>query len=500
VKILDNDQVTTTLVEEAGTLWDAGQVAANGTWLGQMNSEVEALKSNLDTFFLIVNGSLIILMQAGFGFLEAGSVRSKNVTNILIKNFADLCFGAGSFICCGYAFAFGEGSPYIGFKYFVTIDLPNDQYAFFFFQCTFAATCATIVSGAIAERCNFNGYILFSIILTGVVYPIQTHWAWSGDGWLSGTEFHDFAGSGVVHLAGGVVAFVGAVMLGPRIGRFRQGVKAEDNPAISGHSIPLISLGAFILIFGFFAFNGGSQASISAPGDGGVVAKAVLNTLVACCTAGTVVLFVNKALPGGKWSIVKLINGCLAGMVSICAGCDGYYPWAAALVAAVAGAIYVVMSKLVASIKVDDPLDAVAVHAGAGLWGILAAPIFMETGILYTGSESAMLMLVWNAIAAGAFIVWNTVCAILMFGFLKMLRLFRVDEAHEIEGLDTVKHNEPAYPIDSYIEEDERPKSVITASLYGEMTRGMMNQPGAQWANRAQHGQMPPVSFLKVEN
>ena len=212
------------------------------------------------------------------------------------------------------------------------------------------------------------------------------------------------------------------------------------------HSIPLVSLGAFILVFGFFAFNGGSQASITAPGDGIAVSKAVVNTLVACCVAGTTVLFLHKIIPGGKWSLLKIINGCLIGMVSICAGCDGYYPWAAALVSAMAGVLYVFLSRLLLRLGVDDPVDAVAIHAGGGLLGILAAPIFMETGLINTGSHQALMGLVWNAAGAEAIIAWHTVCGAAIFGLLKVLKLFRVAEAHELQGLDIIKHNEPAYP------------------------------------------------------
>jgi len=257
------------------------------------------------------------------------------------------------------------------------------------------------------------------------------------------------------------VALVGAIMLGPRIGRFQ--VKDE---AFIAHSIPLVSLGAFILIFGFFAFNGGSQASITSPGDGEIVAKAVVNTLVACCFSGTTVLFVHKLIPGGKWSLLKVINGCLIGMVSICAGCDGYYPWATAIISTVAGVLYVFLSRLIFALGVDDPVDAVAIHAGGGLLGIFAAPVFMESGLINTGSNEALMMLAWNAAGSGAIIAWNAVCGAAIFGLLKVLKLFRVDESDELKGLDIIKHNEPAYPKDVNIEEDLVVKSPITAGLY----------------------------------
>ena len=174
-----------------------------------LKESLEILLFNMDSLFLIIMGSLIILMQAGFGFLEAGSVRAKNTTNILIKNYADLCFGSMAFWFIGYGLAFGEGNGFIGYTHLFALDLPFQDYAMLFFQCTFAATCATIVSGAIAERCNFNGYVIFSIIITGITYPMAAHWCWGPYGWLGQLGFRDFAGSGVVHLSGGVCALVG---------------------------------------------------------------------------------------------------------------------------------------------------------------------------------------------------------------------------------------------------------------------------------------------------
>lgn len=409
----------------------------------QLQDGLKVLQDNADDFFLAVMGSLVILMQAGFGFLEAGSVRAKNTTNILIKNYADLCFGGLAFWLVGYAFAFGEGTSFIGFTHFAAFGLSFSSYTYLFFQSTFAATCATIVSGAIAERCNFNGYIFFSIIVTGLTYPVATHWCWSPNGWLAVQGFHDFAGSAVVHLAGGTCAFIGAFILGPRIDRFLD----KKSTYISGHSIPHVSLGGFILIFGFMAFNGGSQTSISQPGDGAIVGTAIISTLVACGTSGIVVLLIWKVHPSGdgKWSLGKIINGCLAGMVSVCAGCDGYYPWAAALVSAIAGGVYITISLLLVKLKIDDPLDAVAVHAGAGLWGILATPIFRKDGILVTWSEESFQMLMWNAIGALCIITWNTVTSTILFVSLDKADLFRVPAAAELAGLDIIKHNEPAY-------------------------------------------------------
>ncbi|TRY72346.1 hypothetical protein TCAL_08163 [Tigriopus californicus] len=284
----------------------------NASSIGEANYEqiLGQIMANMDDMFLALMGSIILLMQAGFAFLEAGSVRAKNTTNILIKNFADLCFGSLAFWLVGFAFAFGDGNSVIGLTHFAAINLPESRYTYMFFQCTFAATSATIVSGAIAERCHFNGYIIFSCIITGILYPIATHWCWAEGGWLAELGFVDFAGSGVVHMSGGVSALVGAFMLGPRIDRF----KNKTSEYINGHSTPLVALGGFILVMGFMAFNAGSQGSISQYGDGEVVGRAVMSTLISCGTGGAMVLFLYKFLGGGTWSLTKIINGCLAGI------------------------------------------------------------------------------------------------------------------------------------------------------------------------------------------
>ncbi|XP_023320854.1 putative ammonium transporter 1 [Eurytemora carolleeae] len=418
-------------------------------------SEMQQLKDNMDNFFLVMMGCIILFMQAGFAFLEAGSVRSKNVTNILTKNFSEIVFGVPAYFAFGYAFTFGGGggNSFIGLEYFCLIGLPPKQYSHAFFQATFAATCTTIVSGAIAERSNYNGYIIFCVFVTGVIYPIQAHWGWNANGWLAQTEFHDFAGSGVVHLAGGSIALVATYILGPRLGRFNHGSQKAENP-YSGHSMPLISLGVFIILFGFMAFNGGSQGSISNAEDGDIVAHAVLSTLIACCVGGGVVLFIVKLTPGGSWSLNKMMNGSLIGMVSICSGADGFHPLIVCIVSGIAGCAYFVTSKLMIRMQVDDPVDAVAVHFAGGLVGMIASPIFMNNGVLFTGGSSRSLeMLLWNCIAVLVIIAWNMSSAIVFFKALKMVNLFRATQKEEIQGLDILKHNEPAYPMEAYMNE-----------------------------------------------
>nr|AOG19173.1 AMT-like ammonia transporter [Eurythoe complanata] len=440
--------------------------------LSQMQKEVGTINSNNDTFFLIVMAVIIFFMQCGFAFLESGAVRSKNTTNILLKNMLD-CFVCGiTYWAAGYALAFGPGNAFLGYRYWFGESMPDDKLAHWFFHFVFAATATTIVSGAVAERCEFVAYIVYSSIITGIVYPIVSHWAWDSQGWLatavSGVAYQDFAGSGVVHLLGGTAAFVGAVFLGPRLGRFDP-VTGKPQ-AIRGHSVPLAALGGFILMFGFFAFNGGSQASISASGDGVAIARSIVNTIISGSAAALTAMCVKKLAlcVGGcgaclcdcgrtRWSLLVTINGALTGMVTACAGCNVMYTWAAAVTGIVAGMIFLGVSALVVRLKVDDPLDAVAVHGGGGLWGVIAAPLFNTQGGLVFSTTGEQLTasgkaLGWNLVGALAIIAWSAVICVIMFGILKCCKVLRVNRETEIEGLDKTEHGEPAYPDDINLE------------------------------------------------
>eukprot|EP00057_Strongylocentrotus_purpuratus_P029558 XP_011684032.1 PREDICTED: putative ammonium transporter 1 [Strongylocentrotus purpuratus] len=339
--------------------------------------------TDADHFFLIVMSCIIFLMQMGFAFLEAGSVRAKNTTNILLKNLLDVC------------------------KY----RIPR------------------------------------------FIYPIVVHWAWSSDGWLangpSGIGYQDFAGSGVVHCVGGTAALVGAAILGPRIGRYDENGKSK---VISGHTVPMVALGGFVLFFGFFAFNGGSQASISVEGDGTTVSLAIINTIISGACAALVAMIIRKiGFSGSYWSLLTTINGGLTGMVAICAGCDAVYPWGAAIIGAVAGATYMMWSALMVAVKVDDPLDAVAVHLGGGIWGVLAAPLFdMNDGVVFTFSATSWQSFGWNLLGVFVIVVWTSVLSLVLFGLMQACGVLRVTPEMELKGLDVPKHGEPAYPIESY--------------------------------------------------
>ncbi|CAH1799717.1 unnamed protein product [Owenia fusiformis] len=419
-----------------------------------------SLMENTDQFFLITMGIICYLMQGGFALFEAGSVRSKNITNILIKNLLDSFVGCIAYWLVGYALAYGKGNFFCGTEWWAFYGMPSSRYSHWWFQYVFAATAATIVSGSLAERCDFRAYLIYSFVITGVVYPIVSHWAWDPNGWLlqgfnatdeNGevfkAEYFDFAGSGAVHTLSGVAALCGSAILGPRIGRFDENGKPVD---IRGHSIPMIACGVFILLFGFFAFNGGSNLAISKPGDADVVSIAVLNTINGG-SFGCMVVLISTRLYTGKWSLLSAINGCLAGMVSVCSGCCCVRMWSGAVMGAIGGFVCMFTSWLMVKVKVDDPVDAIAVHAGAGIWGLIAAQLFeADVGVLYTFNRRAFIKLAWGLTGLCAIIAWTVLCCGSMFGLLRAFGILRVPREIELKGLDVSKHNEPAYPAASY--------------------------------------------------
>lgn len=429
--------------------------------MANVTALIADLSGNLDQFFLVIMGCLIFFMQAGFAFLEAGSVRSKNTTNILIKNVLDVFIGAVAYWLFGYSFAFGrESNSFIGHDYFALANLPAEKYSHWFFHFVFAATAATIVSGAMAERTEFKAYLVYSWFLTGFLYPVVTHWAWDENGWLyKGAEYNngnetlsvtyqDFAGSGVVHALGGTVALVGAAIVGPRIGRFEGGAPV----LLAGHTVPKAALGGFILFFGFLAFNGGSQAAIANEGDADAVALSIVNTIIGGAAGALTAMVVKRLGFADKyWSLLFTINGGLTGMVAMCAGCNAVYPYAALIIGVIAGLAYVAWSTAMLRLKVDDPLDAVAVHLGGGLWGVLSVPIFnKESGIFVKGNELAFRAFGWNLLGVLVIMAWSAAWAIILFFALHLFKQLRVSEEIELKGLDIPKHGEPAYPLSSY--------------------------------------------------
>ncbi|CAG5124573.1 unnamed protein product, partial [Candidula unifasciata] len=359
-----------------------------------LSAEKSDLERNLDQMFILIMAMLIQLMQFGFAFVEAGVVRSKNVTNIMMKNLLDVLVAGIAYWCLGFAFAYGQGNSFIGWEHWASADLPNAGLAFFFFQFVISATASTIISGAVAERCEMVAYFTYSFFITGFVYPVVSRWVWCSQGWLNqgnnydingvseNIHFYDFAGSGAVHLVGGTASFFGALILGPRKGRFHY----ESNTIIHlrGHSAPMTAFGTFILLVGFMAFNGGSQLSITNPGDGEAVSLSIVNTVLSASAAGYTSVFIRRAgILGRNWSLIYTVNGAIAGMVAICAGCNAVKPWGAFVVGIGAGATFNLVSWLMCKAKIDDPADAVAVHFGGGVWGLLSVAFLnYDTGIL----------------------------------------------------------------------------------------------------------------------
>ncbi|XP_046841793.1 putative ammonium transporter 1 [Xenia sp. Carnegie-2017] len=321
---------------------------------------------------ILKNEKAVLALAWSLCFISSENIFLELISHVTSeKHCASLVIGAIIYWLFGFAFAFGgnmndikgEAERFIGHTDFALADLNSDAYAFWFFQFVFAATAATIVSGAIAERAEFMAYLIYSGLITGFVYPVVTHWAWSNEGWLvagnSDVAYLDFAGSGVVHMVGGMLALTGAICIGPRIGRFDK----TNDQSIRGHTVPMVSLGGFILFFGFLAFNGGSQLTISYSGDASVVALAIVNTILSGAGGAVTTMLMKRIATGlfdGHWSLLTTINGGLSGMVSICAGCNSVETYAAFITGLIAGMVFMLWSFVLEKLKVDDPLDAVA--------------------------------------------------------------------------------------------------------------------------------------------
>ena len=355
---------------------------------------MEDLSIGLNTVWMLLAAMLVFFMQPGFAFCEAGFTRSKNTANILFKNFVDFMVGSLLFWFIGFGFMFGSnGEGFIGMPNFGDLSffthpagLPTE--GFLMFQTVFCATSATIVSGAMAERTKFNMYVVYSILISLFIYPIEGHWTWGG-GWLMngaedsfmmqtfGTTFHDFAGSAVVHSVGGVLAFVGAMALGPRLGKYDRKGKSR---AIPGHSLTLAALGVFILWFGWFGFNPGSQLAVATEGDRVAVSHVFLTTNLAAVAGGVATMAVTW-FKYGKPSFSLTLNGILAGLVGITAGCDLVSPLGAVIIGLVCGVVLVYSIEFIdAKLHIDDPVGASTVHGVCGILGTLMTGLLAVDG------------------------------------------------------------------------------------------------------------------------
>lgn len=404
--------------------------------------DLATLTTGLNTFWVLIAGALVFFMQAGFALVEAGLTRSKNTSNILFKNLMDFSIGTLGFWIIGYGIMFGAGSGFFGsFEFFSTTDhgsalgIPNE--AFFFFQLVFAATAATIVSGAMAERTKFISYLVYSAIITLVIYPISGHWIWGG-GWLSqlSTPFVDFAGSTVVHSVGGWLALAGALVLGPRIGKYKNG---KIN-AIPGHSITLAALGVFILWLGWFGFNPGSTLGF---GDAGLVAK-IFVTTNAAAAAGAVATLATTWIRYGKPGLSMTLNGVLAGLVAITAGCHAVTPAGAVMIGAIAGVLVVFAVEFFDKVlKIDDPVGAISVHGVCGAFGTIAVGLFATDGGLFNGGGASLL--ISQLIGVVSIFAWAFGIGLVLFLGIKYTFGLRVSAKEEENGLDYYEHGERAY-------------------------------------------------------
>jgi len=392
--------------------------------------EISELIYSIDTVWVLLSAFLVFFMQPGFALVEAGFTQSKNAVNILMKNVSDFMMASLVFFAVGYAFMFGDGDGFIGKTGFMLQGITHDglpPMAFFLFQTVFAGTAATILSGAMAERTKFSTYLLISFFMTAWIYPIVGHWAWGG-GWLSELGFVDFAGSGVVHAVGGVAGLVGALLLGARRGAFD-----AKSVVHKGHNVTIAGLGVFILWFGWFGFNPGSQVAAAGIANADAISLIAVNTNLSAA-AGALIAMLYSWIRHGKPSIGMLLNGVLAGLVGITAGCAAVSMIDAILIGAISGIVMTLTSGLLWKLKIDDPVGAIPVHGAAGIWGVLAVGIFspdVDFGV--------------QMIGIGAIVAWTFFSSFVIFSFLKMTMGLRVSGAVEDEGLDRHEHGAVAY-------------------------------------------------------
>lgn len=416
--------------------WGVGGVLAALWAPSALAEDVVVTKEAIDVIWLATAAALVFFMQMGFAFLESGSSRSKNCINVMMKNFMDVCLGSIIFWAVGFGLMFGANSTgWFGTSGFFMHGANSWDYSFLLFQMMFAATAATIASGAMAERAHFSSYLILAVVIVGLVYPLFGSWAWGsfyeGSGWLSAMGFIDFAGSSVVHSVGGWAALAAIIVLGPRTGRFSSTGKVHDIP---GHNLNFVVLGGFILWFGWFGFNGGS--TVGADVSIGLIN---LNTQLAAAAGGCGAVL-TAYFYGKPVLVVNIVNGVLAGLVGITAGCATMEPVFAIITGFSAALVYGAFAQLLLSMRIDDVVGAVAVHGAAGAWGTLCAGLFV-TGDLF--NVSTFLTQLTGVI----------VCFVWAFGVTYLAALLidnslglRASALHEQRGLDFTEHAEVAYP------------------------------------------------------
>jgi len=400
---------------------------------------IDLLQSNLNYVWTLIAACLVFFMQAGFAMVESGFTRAKSAVNIMMKNLMDFSMGSIAFWAVGFGIMFGSsGTGWFGTDGFFLSGWEGpdgDQWvlAFWMFQCVFAATAATIVSGAVAERTKFIGYLIYSIVLCAFIYPVFGSWAWgsllNGNGWLEGLGFIDFAGSTVVHSIGGWAALAGAMVLGPRLGKYGRNGEIR---AIPGHNIPMAAIGVFILWLGWFGFNPGSTTT----GDSSIAMIFVTTNLSAA--SGAILAMLTSWIMFKKPDIGMSLNGALAGLVGITAGCANVSPSSAIIIGAISGVLVVLSVVTIDKMHIDDPVGAVSVHGVCGAWGTLAAGLFNFGG-------TNVKIITTQLIGIGAAFIWAFGTAFILFKLIDMTIGLRVSKEDEMIGVDIAEHGAHAY-------------------------------------------------------
>ncbi len=386
--------------------------------------------------WFLMGAALVFFMQCGFAMVEAGFTRAKNTGNIIMKNLMDFCLGTVAFYLVGYNLLCGVGNKFIGWGLNPFTDFATTDWSGFVFNLVFCATAATIVSGAMAERTKFITYCIYSFVISLIIYPVEAHWIWGGTAWLTDLGFVDFAGSCAIHMVGGISAFIGAAFLGPRIGKYDENGKSKP---ILGHNIALGSLGVFILWFAWYGFNGAAAKDTIELAQ--IFATTTVAPAAASCTA-----MIFTWIKNGKPDVSMTLNGSLAGLVAVTAGCRNVDVVGAFIIGAIAGIIVCVVVLVVENkLKVDDPVGAVAVHGACGMFGTLMVGLLdYNTGLFYGGGFQQLRIQALGVICVGG---WTTVCMLILFTILKKTIGLRVKPEEEIEGLDPAEHGlESAYP------------------------------------------------------
>lgn len=471
----------------------SGSINATDVSVCEVAKSLVSRSHDIDIFYTLICGALVFFMQCGFAMLCAGSVRQKNVKNIMLKNLLDACGGALGFWSIGFALSYGTGGDFVGTssgEYFLN---DYDNYIFFFFQFTFAATAATIVAGTVAERCQMAAYLCYSIMLTAFIYPVVVHAIWNEDGFLSAARkdklldvgMIDFAGSGVVHMTGGLTALVAAIILGPRKGRFHDedGNILPEPVSFPPHSVSLQVLGTFILWVGWYGFNPGSTLSII--GNGDVAALCAVTTTLSAASGCASALFFDtmmgmKKTGEAEYDLSMAMNGCLGGLVGITAGCAVVEPWAAVVIGLISGIIYALASKLLIKLRIDDAVDAIPVHLFNGMWGCIATGLFAvpsraadaafarKGGLFYDDAN-----LLGAEICGILFILaWVVGTMVPFFMMLNALGMLRVDSLEEEVGLDISHHKGAAYMMEGPSAEVAAEYSARKSTQHGKVDVG----------------------------